>query len=113
MLNGNIPTLDQIASDPARATHLPRQVALALISRCTAAQMALAASLSESDVRAPAPVATIDRTLDAHAIAKELGVTRRWVFRNAPNLPFVRRISRKSLVCSEADLRRWRSRQTA
>lgn len=54
-----------------------------------------------------------DRTLDANEIALALGVNRRWVFRNLKKLPFVRRISRKVLACSEAALRRWLENQKA
>jgi hypothetical protein len=36
-----------------------------------------------------------------------LDKSRRWVFRQASRLPFVRRISRKTLLASESGLNRW------
>jgi hypothetical protein len=33
--------------------------------------------------------------------------SRQWIYRNQHRLPFVKRISRKSLLCSEAGLKQW------
>jgi hypothetical protein len=109
-----IPSLDELVRDPSRATGLSIPTLAALQAQCAAAQGAIAAAMSS----APHPtrlraVEAEDRTLDADQIAAELGQSRRWVFRNARKLPFVRRISRKSLVGSEAGLRRWREVQKA
>ena len=106
-----VPSLDELARNPTRAAELPCDVITALMAQCAALQVALAARLASapSGLR---PAATQDTTLDADKIARELGVKRRWVFRHADQLPFVRRISRNSIVCSEADLRRWRATQT-
>jgi hypothetical protein len=110
----NIPSLDEIAADPSRALGLSREVIAALLNRCSGAQMALAVALASPAVVYSTPVETsASQTLDADSIARELGVKRRWVFRNAKKLPFVRRISRKSLVCEERDLKRWRAAQKA
>jgi predicted DNA-binding transcriptional regulator AlpA len=40
-------------------------------------------------------------------VANLIGVNRRWLYRHASQLPFVRRISRKNLRFSEVGLRRW------
>jgi len=48
-----------------------------------------------------------DTLLTADETAKRMGVSRRWVYRKAPQLPFARRTSRKHLRFSEAGLRRW------
>jgi hypothetical protein len=72
-----------------------------------ATQVALTARLMAE------PAATITATaptaydLDADAIARRLGRSRRWVFRNAQRLPFVRRISRKTIRGDESGLNRW------
>jgi hypothetical protein len=39
--------------------------------------------------------------------AEMLRRTPRWIYRNAKQLPFVKRISAKSMLCSEAGVRRW------
>jgi hypothetical protein len=107
-----VPSLDELARDPERATDLPIEVVSALLSRCAAVQLALAAKIGRTQVAEPR-AESIDRTLDANQIAAALGVPRRWVFRNVATLPFVRRVSLKKLACSEADLRRWRAARKA
>ena len=47
------------------------------------------------------------RMLSADEAATVLGKPRRWLFDNAKRLPFVRRISRKTLLCDPAGLHRW------
>lgn len=60
----------------------------------------------------PAPAAT-DRMLTAQEAAPLLGVTPRWLYDHARQLPFARRLSRKCLRFSEAGLLRHRERQRA
>lgn len=48
-----------------------------------------------------------DRMLTVDEAANMLRRGRQWIYRNAHTLPFVKRISRKSLLCSEAGLKRW------
>ena len=116
-----VPTLDDIARDPGCAGGLPARTLAALQSRAAvvlaalAAEALAAATEPGAQVRPnkPASAGDHDRTLNADEIAAELGQTRRWVFRNARKLPFVRRISRKALAGSEAGLRRWRDSQKA
>ncbi len=113
----SVPTLDDIARDPGCAGGLSARTLAALQGRTAAvltalAAAALAATETAQEARASRPAAG-DRTLNADEIAAELGQTRRWVFRNARKLPFVRRISRKALAGSEAGLRRWRDSQKA
>jgi len=115
-----LPSLDEIASDPGCAGGLTVRTLAALQTRAAAVQAALAAAaLAATDTvqvnggRPTRPSPAADRTLDADEIAAELGQTRRWVFRNAKKLPFLRRVSRKSVVGSAAELRRWRDSQKA
>lgn len=95
----------------------PLQLA-ALAHRLAAAQCAVAALQSAALASAGAKGTDTrnhdtdaDRILDADAIARELGQSRRWVFRNARKIPCIRRISRKSLTASAAQVRRWRDLQ--
>jgi predicted DNA-binding transcriptional regulator AlpA len=102
-----VPELDRIAANPLCVLGLSKSAIAQLLLRASVVQAALTAALAEglfeSSEAEPA-----DRMLDADQIAAALGQTRRWVFRNAGQLPFIRRISRKSLVGSESELRRWR-----
>jgi len=102
-----VPSLDALARDPSTAIGLPPSALAALQAQIAAAQGAIAAAMSYAPTQTARAEAVADRTLDADQIAAELGHSRRWVFRNAGKLPFVRRVSRKSLVGSEAGLRRW------
>jgi len=85
-------------------------VLIALSVRCarahavlTDAQLAAVASNRGSGESAPAQ----DRTLTVDEAAAMIGVGRRFVYRNAKRLPFVKRLSAKKLICSEAGLTRW------
>jgi hypothetical protein len=82
--------------------------AAAVQSALAAAQ--LSASIQKSET-SRAKSSEPDRTLNADEIAAELGQTRRWVFRHAKKLGFIRRISRKSLAASATEVRRWRETQ--
>jgi hypothetical protein len=101
-----IPQLDRIAADPRSVVGLSRSAIAQLLLRASVVQAALTAALAEELSRS-SEAATVDRMLDADQIAAALGQTRRWVFRNAEQLPFISRISRKALVGSENGLRRW------
>jgi hypothetical protein len=54
-----------------------------------------------------------DRWLTAEQAAPLLGVTVRWMYDHAKNLPFAKRLSRKCLRFSESGLVRYRDRQRA
>lgn len=113
-----VPTLDDLALDPGAADALPSQVLVALLGKVKAIAGFLetaifARLLAQSDVQPNKRDLAPDRTLNADEIAKELGVSRRLVFRNKRKFPFLRQPSPKSLVCSESDLRRWLKTQTA
>ena len=110
-------SLDQLVADASQASRLSLGVLSALQTQCAAVQARWAATQSaiaaaifdkvyQATVGRPQQ-STSDRTLDADQIAAALGRNRRWVFRNAKKLPFMRRISRKAVACSEAALIRW------
>jgi hypothetical protein len=113
-------SLDQLNTDPSQASRLSLSVLSVLQAQCAAAQARyaatqslIAAAIFDKTYQATVehPQQSRDRILDADQIAVALGRSRRWVFRNAKRLPFVRRISRKALTCSEAALLRWREAQ--
>jgi hypothetical protein len=113
MQHETVPAFDQLIADPSQVSRLSLGVLIALQTRCAAALTVIATAISDKVLQdaGRSQQAGSDRPLDADQIAVELGQSRRWVFRNSKKLPFVRRISRKALVCSEAALRRWKEAQ--
>jgi Helix-turn-helix domain len=112
-------TIDQIAAEPARALGLSVTLIAALITKCSAeqaklsaAQNALAAALLDPRPAGHQPTIA-DRMLTTAEAAEMLRRSPRWIYRNADRLPFVKRISQKSLLCSEAGIKRWLERQRA
>lgn len=101
--------LQALLADPRRAEEVPSEQAAALMANLAAAQLALAARL-----RTPAPAGEAagdpsepDRLLAPTEAAERLGVTTRWLYRHARNLPFTRRLSRKTLRFSQTGLERY------
>lgn len=105
-----VPTLDQLARDPSAAVGLPAAALAALHAQCTAALsaigMALASVQSSHDANTKAVGDDGDRLLTVDEAAELLRRDRRWIYRHS-TLPFVRRVSRKSLLCSESGIRKW------
>jgi len=91
---------DFVASIPRE--HIPAVIA-ALVARL----------LVEPELASPAAPSSAPATQDEGPMltpdeaATVLRRPRRWIYRNAKRLPFVRRISRKTLLCSELGIRRW------
>lgn len=107
-----VPSLDQIASDAACLEGLPTHTLHALALKAASVQSAIAAAALVAGEPRVAGAHT-ERQLNADEIATALGVNRRWVFRHLGQLPFIRRVSPKSLVASESALHRWRETQKA
>jgi len=74
-----------------------------LVSRLSAELTARLLTASPSPAGPPAP----EWALTAAEAARKLGKSRRWLFEHAAELPFIRRVSRKTLVADEAGLKRW------
>jgi excisionase family DNA binding protein len=110
-----VPSLDEIARDPARAGHLGRPALTALLLRTAAAQSAIVAQLTAiGSMEQPARSGEADgKMLTVDEAAARLRKSRQWIYRHAKTLPFVRRLSRKSLLVSEADLKRYLDRRKA
>lgn len=105
-----LPTLDDLAADPAKVAGLPPSAVQTLTLRCAAVLAALAAHQPSNGAGAGtvAPPAE-DRLLTPEETATRLGITPRWLYRHANRLPFTRRLSRKVLRFSEAGLGRWQA----
>lgn len=104
-----IPALDAIAADPRCLVGLSKSAIAGLLLRSAVVQSALTAALATSEAREQ-PVAIAeddDRMLTPDEAAVMLRRSRPWIYRNAHRLPFVKRISRKSLLCSEAGMKQW------
>jgi predicted DNA-binding transcriptional regulator AlpA len=106
-------TLSALLQAPARASEVPLEHIPALVAELASEQAALSAIQGLLTARLlVTPVERVsdegrDRLLAAEEVARMLGVTKRWVQRRAPRLPFSRRISVRSVRYSEAGLKRW------
>jgi hypothetical protein len=119
-LNGNgirpVPGLDDVARDFRCAAGLPKAALLSLLLRTAAVQSSLTAQLAaiETIEELPAPTQEGEvHWLKPDEAATILRRAPRWIYRNAERLPFVKRISRKSLLCSEQGIYRWLASQKA
>lgn len=84
----------------------------AALDSCADALHTLAIALrGEQDVPPLPAVSALDRLLTAGQAASVLGVTKRWIYTRAAQLPFARHLSRRTLRFSEAGLRRWMERR--
>ena len=105
-----VPKLADLLADPARVADLPLeaipQFRAELAKLDTLLQMRVAL-VGAKGQRQEMPEQ--DQWLTAKEAAPILGVTRRWLYRHAPKLPFARRVSRKVLRFSEPSLRKWQA----
>jgi len=100
--------LRALLADPQRVDQIPPEEAATLMANLAAAQWALASRLRLPAAAAPNdPPGEADRLLAPAEAAERLGVTTRWLYRHANQLPFTRRLSRKVLRFSEVGLRRY------
>ena len=107
-MNVAMPSLDAILHDPTVVAGLPKSALTTLFLNLSVVQSALAASLANRTNEAPEAVAEeADKMLTVDEASLLLRRKRQWIYRHATTLPFVKRISRKSLLCSEAGLKRW------
>ncbi len=99
----SIPTLDQIAADPASACDVPPDAARALLSGCIVALAALNARLLAGPAAGSDAAPEADRRLSVEEAAAKLAMSRHYLYRNADKLPFTVRIGR-SIGFSEAGI---------
>jgi predicted DNA-binding transcriptional regulator AlpA len=110
-----IPSLDQLARDPSVAVGLPPAVLVALHLQCATALSAIGlawAASGQSGQQATAENRE-DRMLTPDEAASILRRSKRWIYRHADHLPFIKRLSPKSVLCSEAGIKKWLERQRA
>jgi predicted DNA-binding transcriptional regulator AlpA len=101
------PTLDLILTRPDCVDGLPREVITELLAQSAAVQSTLTASLLRP-TPAPVPAGDADdMMLTTPEAARLLRKSPRWIYRRAGTLPFVRRLSPRSMVHSKRGIERY------
>ena len=110
-----VPTLADLLREPDRARTLPTPALLALMAGAAAVQSTIASELAARGTIDQPSMAQPeeDRWLTPEEAAPILRRSRRWIYRNKHNLPFVKKISARSFLCSEVGIRRWLSTRKA
>jgi predicted DNA-binding transcriptional regulator AlpA len=108
--------LATLAADPERIQDVPAEALPALIGETEALRARLWARL-QAGVPAPAPAPVRanggepDTLLTAKDAGARLGVSPRWMYRNADTLPFTRRLSSGTVRFSSRGLEKWKERR--
>lgn len=89
-----VPTLDELAGDPARVAGLPPAALHGLLCRCITLQSALMGALLSASARTTDVAGEPDSLLDVTAAATRLGASQDWLYRHARRLPFTVRNGR-------------------
>ncbi len=100
-------SLDEIARNPAMlAAQPPYEIAETRLAAHAAAAALDAAHEATADQRGADPAAT-DRWLTPAEAETSYPVKKRWLFDNRHDLPFIRNVSRKTILINEKGLLRW------
>jgi excisionase family DNA binding protein len=99
-----VPSLDELAADPTKATALPADARQTLALRAVAVLAALAVAPVPANPGLEADDG--DRLLSVGEAAQRLGVSSDWVYRRVGKLPFVLRLGR-TVRCSAAGIDRY------
>ena len=110
----SIPTLDEISREPERLQGLDSTTlfALALRANSVAGMIAAHLAIASNGHHHPAP-AQAEEWVTVEDAAELAHKSRRWFFRNSSRLPFIKRVSARSVVVSRQGLERWISRRKA
>jgi predicted DNA-binding transcriptional regulator AlpA len=101
----NVPTLDSLLADPAKAATLPPEVAQRLLIGLVSIQPLLIQRAVMMGANLPA-AGSPERFLSVGEVASQYGVTASWLYRHKRQLPHSQP-SRKVLLFPEEKLRRW------
>jgi predicted DNA-binding transcriptional regulator AlpA len=109
-----IPTLDELAANPERASALPPAALQSLLCRCVSLQSALLGALLSATAETNRHAAEEpDSLIDVEAAAQRLGVSRDWLYHHARQLPFTVHQGRLLRFSTRGINRYIRSRQGA
>lgn len=97
---GGLPSLGDVDT-------LPEAALAPLALYLSALQSRIAVRLVSRTSTSPAPATSGDVLLPVNEAATRLGVSRHWLYRNAPSLPFTRRLSSRTLRFSSQGIDRW------
>jgi excisionase family DNA binding protein len=105
--------LATLAADPSRVDDVQPDALPGLIGEAEALRARLWSRLQAASVpTASAPASSsngkADHLLTALEAAERLGVSKRWIYRKASELPFTRKLSGGTLRFSERGLDRWK-----
>jgi hypothetical protein len=93
---------------------VPAEQIPAAIAQLAAAQSTLAARMMTAATTAQSARHDEETNwLSVEEAAAKIGRSPRWFYRNAKRLPFLKRLSRKVLLVSEAGMMRWVASQKA
>jgi len=114
---------EELIADPSKVAELDANAARVVATRAFGVFAASLYRLVESDnsgeghshklpasrggQRVSRILAECEDVTTLEEIARLIGKDRRWITRNAANLPFVIRLSRKNFVCSRVAFTRW------
>ncbi len=101
-----VPSLDEIAREPAKAAALPAETARALFGQVVLVQAALLPQLLRPDAGADGPEPPED-WISLDAAAALVGRPRSWLLRRHPRPAWVKRLGRKTFVVNRRALQRW------
>jgi helix-turn-helix protein len=106
------PTLDTVLRSPACVADIPRAILVELLAEAAAVQSTIVARLVAVggncvEVPTPGVPESEGKMMTVAEAAALLRKQPRWVYRHAKQLPFVKRLSPKALLVSEAGLRKW------
>lgn len=103
------PGLAELIYTPHLASGLPLENILPLLHKINVLESMLLTRLLETPTTANGvrDLPEKDHLLNPEETATRLGVTVKWLYRHAKQLPFTKRLSRKALRFSEQGLQRW------
>ncbi len=107
-MNGpvNIPTVDELIQDPAKAMNLPPEAARTVLCAVAGLVPMLTARASHHSTSQAGPYETRGRWVTVKEAVAQFGVTARWLYGHKHLLPYSQP-SHKVLLFDEDKLRKW------
>jgi predicted DNA-binding transcriptional regulator AlpA len=108
-MNDRADLLDALFADPSMAAAVPRDEAVALLAQMAAVQASLLARIVVATMAPDVELHgdTRNDMLSAAEAAKRTGMSVRWLYVHAKDLPFARRVSARAVRFSARGLEKW------